>query len=285
MDSPIDSRAIVLGLVPQGARVLELGCSAGLMTAVMHERGHQVVGVEYDPQAAAHAAPYTERIIVGDLEAEEVYRELDQSGSFEVVMAADVLEHLRNPARCLRRALDYLAPGGRVILSIPNVAHGDVRLSLLQGNFDYADSGLLDRTHIQLFTRRSLSRLIQSVGLEAVEWHRCVRALGQTEVPVDPALVEFGRRVLASDPEAQTYQWIVVCRSRTGNALDQHALDQHALDEHALDQHLVVHDVYSLVAFADAPPPPPASRVDDARRVAAAIKRRVRLIGRRSTGG
>gem|GEM_PF-2188441 len=214
---PGDSRAVVLGLLaPEPSRILELGCSTGLMTQVMAERGHRVTAVEIDPVAASLAAPFAHEMFVGDLDSVEadgqhLLSELEAEG-FDTVVAADVLEHLRDPTACLRRVLGFLKADGRVILSIPNVAHGDVRMSLLAGRFNYRDRGLLDRTHVQLFTLESLLAMIREVGLAPVEWKRVVVPLGGSEIEIDENLLEFGRRILAGDPEVETYQWIVTCQ-------------------------------------------------------------------------
>lgn len=212
-----DSRAIVLhGLDAEPQRILELGCSAGYMTAVMAAAGHTVTAVEIDPVAAELAAPHAEQVIVGDLDRVDAdgAHLLDElaPGSFDTLVAADVLEHLREPTACLRRAVECVTGSGSVVLSIPNIAHGDVRLALLQGRFDYLDHGLLDRTHVQFFTLTSLLAMIREAGLAPVGWQRTVRPIGDTEVGVDENLVEFGKRILADDPEVETYQWIVTCR-------------------------------------------------------------------------
>jgi SAM-dependent methyltransferase len=167
--------------------------------------------VEIDPVAADLARPYCERVIVGDLDRDDLLGDLEL-GSFDLVLAADVLEHLRDPAGCLRAAIPLVRPGGSVLVSIPNVAHGDIRLALLQGRFDYQDNGLLDRTHIHLFTLSSLLDLLDEVGLVPIDWHRSVRPIGSTEIEIDETLLEFGRQAFAGDPEASTYQWIVRCR-------------------------------------------------------------------------
>lgn len=217
LDNEGDSRAIVLGCVrTEPQRVLELGCSAGFMTKVMAERGHAVTAVEIDPVAARLAGQFAEQVLVGDLDAvDEAGRHLLsdlEPGSFDTLLAADVLEHVRNPAACLQRALELVRDDGQIILSIPNVAHGDVRLALFGGTFDYQDFGLLDRTHIQLFTLHGLLTMLREVGLAPVEWRRTHRPLGESEIAVDENVLEFGRRVLADDPEAETYQWIVTCQ-------------------------------------------------------------------------
>ncbi len=205
-----DSRAVVLEAAAGYPRVLELGCSEGLITRVMTERGQQVTGVEFDPAAAASAARWAEQIVVTDLEADDAMAPLGNA-TFDLIIASDVLEHLRNPAPVLARSLHHLAPDGRLLVSIPNTAHADVRAVLLDGHFPYAPLGLLDRTHIHLFTYDSLLGLLHGAGLVVTEWRRTLRPIGDTEVPADPALVGAIRPWLEHDPHATTYQWILTC--------------------------------------------------------------------------
>jgi SAM-dependent methyltransferase len=177
---------------------------------VMAERGQQVTGVEFDPAAAASAARWAEQIVVADLDADDALDPLGQA-TFDLIIASDVLEHLRHPADALGRALRHLAPGGRLLVSIPNTAHADVRAALLGGQFPYAPLGLLDRTHIHLFTYDSLLALLRDAGLVVTEWRRTLRPIGDTEVPADRALIGAVRSWLHDDPHAITYQWILTC--------------------------------------------------------------------------
>ncbi|MEY2959754.1 MAG: Ubiquinone biosynthesis O-methyltransferase, partial [Actinomycetota bacterium] len=211
LDNPTDSRAIVLGMVPDGVDVLELGCSVGYMTRVMHERGSRIVGVEIDPEAARHAEPYLDRLIVGDLDVEPLVDDLP-AASFDLVLAADVLEHLRDPAACLRSLIRLLRPTGSIIISVPNVAHVDVRLELLDGRFRYRENGLLDRTHVKMYTLEELSDLLATVDLVPTRWRPNRRPLATTEIAVDDRARAFGELIVEADPEADVYQWIVVCR-------------------------------------------------------------------------
>lgn len=191
--------------------MLELGASVGLMTEVMHQWGIHVTAVEIDPAAEQILRRSAQQVLIGDLDDPHTLEPLDKA-RFDVVLASDVLEHLKDPLRCLRQAAQFVEPGGRVILSIPNFAHADIRLSLLAGNFEYAEMGLLDRTHIKFFTRHSLENLIASAGLEPMKWHRTERPIGESEIPLPAELIEWGRRVFANDPEADTYQWLVECK-------------------------------------------------------------------------
>lgn len=211
LGDPNDSRSLVVEMLGGATTVLELGCSEGLTTRVLAGRGQQVVGVEIDPVAAAAARPFAEQVLVADLDSVGA---LDALGdrTFEAVAVADVLEHLRDPAAALRRALRHLAPHGHVVLSVPNMAHADVRMALLDGRVPYADLGLLDRTHVHWFTLEGLRRLLADSGLVAVEWRRVVRSPGTTEVPLDDDLRRTAHTWFADDPDATTYQWVVRCQ-------------------------------------------------------------------------
>ena len=211
MDNEGDSRALVLHLLGDARTVLELGCSAGRMTRVMRQMGISVTAVEIDGDAAAEAAGAASETLLIDLDEPDALSGLGTQ-RYDLIIAADVLEHLREPAACLAQAVPLLGPGGRLIVSIPNVAHGDLRLALLEGRFEYTDIGLLDRTHISFFTHERLSTFLAEAGLWPVAWHRTQRAIGETETPLRPELVEWGKLVLADDPEATTYQWIVECK-------------------------------------------------------------------------
>jgi SAM-dependent methyltransferase len=88
---------------------------------------------------------------------------------YDVVLAADLLEHLSDPQRMMRLIREALPPGGMLLISVPNVAHLYVRLALLFGSFAYAERGILDRTHRVFFTRRSLRELLRQEGF-TIEW-------------------------------------------------------------------------------------------------------------------
>src|SRR6185437_10785344 len=121
------THARVVRLVGTDQRVLELGPAAGHMTRVLRDRGCTVVGVEVDPDMAKLAAEFAERVIVGNLDQLDLDAELG-SERFDVILAADVLEHLADPLTALRRLRAFLAPDGYFVISLPNIAHGSVRI-------------------------------------------------------------------------------------------------------------------------------------------------------------
>jgi SAM-dependent methyltransferase len=149
---------------PAGKRVLDVGCAAGAMGAAMLAAGAaEVAGVEVVAGAAARAR--TRLTAVYQLDAEALPELPYPDGYFDVMTFADVLEHLRDPAAVLRHLRRWLADDGRIVCSIPNVRHASVLVPLLvEGRFDYADAGILDRTHLRFFTVDGMVKLLAAAG-------------------------------------------------------------------------------------------------------------------------
>jgi 2-polyprenyl-3-methyl-5-hydroxy-6-metoxy-1,4-benzoquinol methylase len=204
------SHARVVRLVGANKKVLELGCSTGYMSRVLREQGCRVVAIEQDADAAERAKAFCERVIVGDIDRLDLGRALGKA-QFDVAVAADVLEHLKDPVRLLRALKRFLGDEGRVVASLPNVAHGSVRLALLGGEFQYRPTGLLDRTHLHFYTRETLQQLFDDAGF-------VIGHLERREVRIDDSEVSFDRaavpptvlEALSLDLEALTYQFVVV---------------------------------------------------------------------------
>jgi 2-polyprenyl-3-methyl-5-hydroxy-6-metoxy-1,4-benzoquinol methylase len=199
----------MLELVGHNKRVLDVGCASGYMARVLAERGCDVSGVESDPDAAEEARPVLERLVVGDLDKLDLVAELGER-QFDIVLFGDVLEHLRDPLAVLRQARPLLVPGGSVVISVPNVGHGAVRLALLKGEWRYQELGLLDATHLRFFTHANLSELFRQAGFIATDFRRTFRGIFDTEIQVreedyPPAVIE----ALREDPESTTYQFVV----------------------------------------------------------------------------
>jgi 2-polyprenyl-3-methyl-5-hydroxy-6-metoxy-1,4-benzoquinol methylase len=211
-DIDLDSgstHADVVLLVGESKRVLELGPATGYMSRSFRDRGCTVTGIEVDPHMAKRAAEFCERVIVGDLDELDLAEELGDE-RFDAIVAADVLEHLRDPLAALRRLEPFLSDDGAFVLSLPNIAHGSVRLALLGGEFRYSDIGLLDRTHLTFFTRETIEEMLDAAELGIAELHRHELNLDASEVPFDADVVPAElRAALDRDPDARTYQFVV----------------------------------------------------------------------------
>ena len=152
--------------MPESARrVLDIGCGAGrLGEAIKQRQQASVCGIELDARAAEAARQRLDHVWAGDVERLDIQI---APGSFDAIVCADVLEHLREPGRLLEQAREWLTPDGRLIASIPNVRHHSVVRSLLQGNWTYESAGLLDRTHLRFFTRREIEKLFHRAGSQS----------------------------------------------------------------------------------------------------------------------
>lgn len=168
IDNPSNAHGIQLRMLKdQGRRVLDIGCHSGLMGSMIKAKlNAEVVGLDFDPVALDHARARLDRVHDVDLESESWAEDLLSKGErdFDVALFGDVLEHTSDPEFILRETRKLLKPQGKVIVSLPNVANLRVRLSLLRGNFEYADSGILDRTHLRFFTLESAHALLERSG-------------------------------------------------------------------------------------------------------------------------
>lgn len=148
-------------------RVLELGCAAGMLGKTLKERfpDAHVTGIEAGKAAAALAATRIDRVIAERIERVDFAACGFAAGEFDTVLAGDVLEHLVDPWGALLAVRPYLAPGGQVVASIPNVRNLQVVQSLvLDGRWQYAERGLLDVTHLRFFTFEEIRAMLAQTG-------------------------------------------------------------------------------------------------------------------------
>jgi 2-polyprenyl-3-methyl-5-hydroxy-6-metoxy-1,4-benzoquinol methylase len=146
----------------KGKDVLDVGCGFATTSQFIQQRGNRVVGIESNADAVAVARTRIAEVIESDLQNNP------KVGKFDSIIFADVLEHLAWPVGVLKKYADFLKPDGTVIVSLPNVGLWSVRLGLLFGGFRYQDSGVLDRTHLRFFTRRSAIEMLRSAGYKPI---------------------------------------------------------------------------------------------------------------------
>jgi O-antigen biosynthesis protein len=158
---PHGSQEKLLALVGRADRVLDVGCSTGYLAERMQKQGSTVVGLDVDERSAELARQFCEAVYVGDVETMELPFE---PGTFDVILGGDLIEQLRDPQGFLTRIRPFLRPGGRLVLSTPNIANWAMRLGLLFGRFRYTEWGILDQTHTHLFTRKTLEETLQAAG-------------------------------------------------------------------------------------------------------------------------
>jgi 2-polyprenyl-3-methyl-5-hydroxy-6-metoxy-1,4-benzoquinol methylase len=160
--SPYSPNMIILNLLPAGKKVLDVGCASGYMAARLTKKGCQVYGIEIDREAARKAQRCCRKVVNANVE--EVVKLPFSKGFFDVIIYGDILEHLRRPDLVLARFRKYLANGGIVIASIPNIARVENRLRLVLGKFDYQESGIMKEDHLRFFTLETARKMFQETG-------------------------------------------------------------------------------------------------------------------------
>jgi 2-polyprenyl-3-methyl-5-hydroxy-6-metoxy-1,4-benzoquinol methylase len=181
-------------MVEPGMRVLELGTGPGTVTRILHSKGCKVTGVEMDAETLAMCAAFCERTLQANLEEPDWHASL-AGEKFDVVMCADVLEHLRDPRPLLTLLPQFLNDTGCVMMSLPNATHLSVVASLMAGRFPYQSKGLLDTTHLRFFGRDDIDAMLRECGLVWQKWET---------VQVDPAQAElshFWNQLEAADQD------------------------------------------------------------------------------------
>ena len=173
----------------RGLDILEIGCGQGATLAAAAERGiaRRTAGVEIDPKSAAVARTRVDEIVEGDVERLELPF---APASFDVLIAAEVLEHLIDPWTQAARLARFVRPGGRVYIGTPNVAHISVIRMLLANRWDYTSQGRMDWTHLRWFTPTTLRELADAAGCRT-DWVRPLVPMTGRQALVD--VLTFGR--------------------------------------------------------------------------------------------
>jgi 2-polyprenyl-3-methyl-5-hydroxy-6-metoxy-1,4-benzoquinol methylase len=218
--SQASSHSYAQQMVGSNQDVLDIGAGEGFFAAKLAAHGNKITGVD-NRLIPAENSPF-ERYFTADLEQgiAPVVRQLEGK-RFDRVLLLDVLEHLRNPEQILRQSHEVLKREGLLIVSVPNIANIYIRLTLLLGRFEYSERGLLDKTHLRFFTRKTSRKLLESNGYSIVEEQ-------QTVIPLelvlgwspDNLVMKALNRLLAGFtwlfPGLFGYQIMFVARSSTG---------------------------------------------------------------------
>lgn len=168
--------------------VLDLGCDEGFFAERLARNDNRIVGVDLleGPKQAANLDMYVRADLAQGLA--EVFPQLG-SRKFDRVLLQDIMEHVPQTDRLLKDCHQVLRPRGELLVSVPNVANITVRLTLLCGRFEYAERGILDRTHLRFFTRKTARRVLEQAGYEIIEEKATV-------MPVELALGVSAENVL-----------------------------------------------------------------------------------------
>jgi 2-polyprenyl-3-methyl-5-hydroxy-6-metoxy-1,4-benzoquinol methylase len=164
---PYSSHSVILSHLREGEgrRLLDVGAATGYLAERLSSRGYEITCLEGDAALAAAASRACSEVLVADLDGPLP----PLKGPFDVIVYGDILEHLKDPLRVFVMINEHLRSDGTVIVSVPNVANIWVRIQLLLGKFEYADRGILDRTHMRFFTLNSFRTFLQEANFDVVK--------------------------------------------------------------------------------------------------------------------
>ncbi len=208
-----NANADIIGRIENSSKILEFGSANGRMTKYLKEQKQCLVDIiEIDKEAGQCAAVYANKACLGAEDGDingKRWQEILQGNKYDVIVFADVLEHLIDPLDVLKRSRSFLKEEGRILCSIPNIAHASVILGLINGQFEYSDNGLLDRTHIHFFTEESFKRLANNAGYCIAYEHSILGKVGTIEIPYTYDTVSKDvQRVLMNRVNNEAYQYI-----------------------------------------------------------------------------
>jgi 2-polyprenyl-3-methyl-5-hydroxy-6-metoxy-1,4-benzoquinol methylase len=182
-------------------RVLDAGCATGANAEALRGRGATfLAGIELDEQFAREARGHYDEVVTGSVPEDLVWG----PGSFDTILAYDVLEHLYDPWTAVKRLAELLTPGGQLHISLPNARSKKLWLPLiLRGTFAYEPEGIMDVTHLRFFTRRDAVALADAAGLDVIAVKHPPAETAKRRIAYRLGLAEF-----------LTIQWFVLARRR-----------------------------------------------------------------------
>lgn len=169
-------RGDIIALIPiEAKRILDVGCGFGLMGRSIKEKRKfvEVSGIEAEPNAIEIAKTNLDAVIAGDVESVKLPFE---NGYFDCIIYGEILEHLKDPWQTLKEHGKYLKKGGLCIASMPNISHYSIIKGLLKDEWDYKDSGILDKTHLRFFTIDGIRKMFRDAGYAILDEKRYIRA-------------------------------------------------------------------------------------------------------------
>lgn len=164
--SKYSTHSIIKKQIGKNNKVLDIGCNDGYIGKISH-KSNVFYGLEYSEESVLKAKKVYQEVLEYDLNN---LKQLPFQDKFDILVFADVLEHVLYPEKVLKFFVqNYLKEDGKVIISLPNIANWQIRLNLLFGNFNYTETGIMDKTHLHFYTFKTAKDLIDATGLKIIE--------------------------------------------------------------------------------------------------------------------
>ncbi|MEI6022844.1 MAG: class I SAM-dependent methyltransferase [bacterium] len=178
------SHSKIIDLVKPNTKVLDIACASGYLASFLQEKGCTIDGVDFDDAYIEEAKKYCNAYVL-DITKEDVV------GMYDVIILGDILEHTVDPEGILRKIQKNLTKDGYIIISTPNIVNIYARIKILFGNFDYAEKGIFDKTHVHFFTRKTLRQTVDSAGYD-------IEKMEYTIIPVQLVFKKLPKSIINS---------------------------------------------------------------------------------------
>ena len=208
-----DSKAILANHIRKNTRCLDVGCGVGYLgEALSKYKNTETYGIELDKKAVEYARKDEKYVdvynfSVTERKGKEFNRFADSKLKFDYIVFADILEHVILPEDVILFFSNYLKPGGKILVSLPNVAHFDIIRGLTNKKFNYGHSGLLDNTHLRFFTKSSFKQFVGQMN-DVFGQNFAVKEIGKTVAVPDLEPYSHLYKILDQDGEACVLQFI-----------------------------------------------------------------------------
>lgn len=232
-DTPEDSLHKLLAHIPNASKVLDIGCGTGTLGGrLVTDKNCDVTGVDINPDSIVIAAQKLTQAMCADISKTSLSKTLNEQ--FDIIVLADVLEHISEPDKLLHDCHKLLNANGKLLVSIPNAAYIGAILSLYYDEWEYGEEGILDTTHVRFYTRNSILKLLENNGYQAQIIDYVAKDLTETEFTqradsLNPAVFDW----LTTKADAVAYQFIINASKPTAKQV------QHATPPAVHFQHIV----------------------------------------------
>ncbi|HAS69077.1 MAG: Methyltransferase type 11 [Candidatus Collierbacteria bacterium GW2011_GWA2_42_17] len=166
-NNAFESHKLAFNLIDANSKVLDIGCATGYFARELFNKNCETWGVDSDKEAVKRAGKHCKRTIVANID--EVHKLPVPKKYFDYVIILDVIEHLLHPESVFDIIKPLLKDDGKIIVSVPNIAHASIRWMLLRGDFQYTSTGIMDKTHLHFYTKKSFEDVLKKVGLKILK--------------------------------------------------------------------------------------------------------------------